>query len=684
MISLKLGSQKVKIFKVFVIFGPFFQVEKKKNLKKKMDFHPLVRNLHEKCGTSVPIARFAKLIDPKGLGFASRRELYKPVRFNVKLADNQTHGTVQLDVPVHANEDSWLDDMRSKIASMIDVNPHNIELRTLTGQPLHTIPSHRLHKVGDLNVVLKDNGCIARVKNEAPPVPVEYSINKARHLKEWYSQKVAKGLPEKVAALLSKCNNNVEIDDAIRGRGGVQQTIERHLLDTAKPDWPEFVRVHHVNADGEANVDNADLLLTQISNRILGNVRSMVSAYKTDVARHLAHKMSQAIEEMGGKTSHFKPILSDISSSSASSASTLQYGTNGYKLFSRIASDALQNPSLEAAVVRAVNLESPALRQQKLQKQRHVEQELTASHHPWYAHIHHTMMPISGQFPSDYIARHTQKDMSANAPFTGNVDKTYQAYQLFSGQHVAPKSLTVKAGKPIGQAVSYETLVARSMPGKRRTLVPIEGHCKLSKKHSKGHKGKKHYCKYCEKKGKQCNECAKAAMDMKAELVPIAEHADLSTRKGFDFQKGPKQRWQGEYDTRRHQRHHHATQAKKAVRKEENPKEKEESEDNSLQYESTKSEDDPDSNPETGLNSNNTNAKIYFGSPINSSKDREPSGRRMPELIPVNASVETFKAREPSDRRMPELIPINSSAGHEEDESLEDIDELPSVADIFK
>lgn len=541
-----------------------------------MDFHPQVKKMHERCGTSVPLSRFVKVIDPKGMGFSSHEELYKPVRFNVKLAGDETHGTVQLEVPVHANEDGWIQDMQTRIEKMMGLQGKGVEFRTMTGQPLDQVPLRRLHKVGDLNVVLPSTSSssssssttkdkesrIVRTSTVAPAVPIEYSATKAQKLKEWFAANVARGLPEKIGALLDKCNNHVEVDEAIRGHGPVQRTIEEHILQSVKPDWPEFVRAHHVKTAESADAASADLLLSQISTRMLSNVRSMVSAYKTDVARHLSNKMASSIAEMGGNTSHFKPVMSAMF---APQTSASKQQDNGYKMFCRIASDALNNPILETSVIRALNLESPALRQQKLQKSRRVEQSLSASHHPWFSHIHQVTMPLTGQFPSDYIARHTSKDMSAKARFLGDAAQTYQAYQLFSGQHVAPPSLTLKAGRPI-EAPVYETIEARrgsksskgskssrssknsrGKEGRRNKmtvymgnslpeLVPIEGHCS---------KAAASTCSKCKSKGKTCSRCARARADMRAALEPIDEHMDLAAQRGYNDERPPSNGWSG-------------------------------------------------------------------------------------------------------------------------------------------
>jgi hypothetical protein len=61
------------------------------------------------------------------------------------------------------------------------------------------------------------------------------------------------------------------------------------------------------------------------------------------------------------------------------------------------------------------------------------------AHHPWNAMIHHTIQPMmGGAYPAYYNAMHTKQDMTAQAPYIGDLNDTYRAYHLFAGVPVAP------------------------------------------------------------------------------------------------------------------------------------------------------------------------------------------------------------------------------------------------------
>lgn len=82
------------------------------------------------------------------------------------------------------------------------------------------------------------------------------------------------------------------------------------------------------------------------------------------------------------------------------------------------------------------------------------------SHNPFYALIHHTLLPVRGSYPSDYLARHTSKDMLVTARYPGNLDDTYKLYHLLSNRHIAPPGLILNAGRPM-----------RAMPTTRPTDI---------------------------------------------------------------------------------------------------------------------------------------------------------------------------------------------------------------------
>jgi hypothetical protein len=66
--------------------------------------------------------------------------------------------------------------------------------------------------------------------------------------------------------------------------------------------------------------------------------------------------------------------------------------------------------------------------------------------HPWYHHVHETMLHLRGSYPSDYMARHTKQNLSATAPYVGDALQTYQRYHLYSGRLPVPPGREVRNG----------------------------------------------------------------------------------------------------------------------------------------------------------------------------------------------------------------------------------------------
>lgn len=56
-----------------------------------------------------------------------------------------------------------------------------------------------------------------------------------------------------------------------------------------------------------------------------------------------------------------------------------------------------------------------------------------SEHHPFNALIHATLEPALGQYPTYYKTLHTKEDMSAAAPYSGNVEETYKTYHALLG-----------------------------------------------------------------------------------------------------------------------------------------------------------------------------------------------------------------------------------------------------------
>lgn len=65
------------------------------------------------------------------------------------------------------------------------------------------------------------------------------------------------------------------------------------------------------------------------------------------------------------------------------------------------------------------------------------------AHHPWNAQIHHTLEPTAGAYPSYYTLLNKKQDMSKDAPYSGDIKQTYEAYHLFAGVPPSPVGLVI-------------------------------------------------------------------------------------------------------------------------------------------------------------------------------------------------------------------------------------------------
>jgi len=418
--------------------------------------------VHKQLSPSIPIHRFAEHANPLALGVGSKKDFFAPIRFNVQACGSiaQPGGTIRMDVPVHANT-AWYADLKQKLAGTLGLTGASfIELRTVTGKPLNEVEVAKLQYVGNLNVYVD-----GKQKRFAamPSVPVEYSVTKRQELRKWQLEAM-RDLPHKVADELHR-KNAVQVDAAIRVDGSVQKLIEAHLVKSTPKSmpWPEFVRVFNINSPKVANASDADVVLRNVSTSMLEFVRSFVGASKDRINKHIASVEAQQLSANGAKK-HVAPVLGVSLSAGV--------GENGHEMYSNLIEHALQSPALERAVLDTLFMSAPA----SMMKRRAelVPVRKIATHHPWYGQIH-SLLPVRGTYPSNYIVGHTKRDMSVNAPYlAGDMIKTYRAYHLFSGQHLAPPSMVVTA---IGcGAMKKRSSKKKSKPSKKSESVDVEQH----------------------------------------------------------------------------------------------------------------------------------------------------------------------------------------------------------------
>lgn len=413
-------------------------------------FSASFREKHARLAPDLPIQRFAERVNPQAIGFGSKADFYAPVRFSVQASGkaNDATGIIQLVMAVHKNPD-WLADMKQQISKTIGNHVSGIELRTVTGMPLERVPLHELHNVGKLQVC-NTSGKLVRVA-ALPSVPAEYRLNKVSDLKQWVAG-LADTLPNVVAATL-KGKDPYQVEEALRSDGGaVVKAIEEHLKQS---DFPEFVRLHQCNSAKRAEPEATKALLKDVSKQVLAYIRTFVQVAQKDVHAHIAAEQAQKVAASYGKNEQhlFKPVLSSVPPAGG------QKKKPKTNLYASLVEGALKVPTLQKSLVSAIyNFDASSTLQKSTTTTvaRPVAKRVAASHHPWFAHIHHTLLPLRGTYPSDYLTRHTRKDMSARAPFMGDLHKTYDAYHRFAGVGAAPPPLRIKGGVPLIECPAHK------------------------------------------------------------------------------------------------------------------------------------------------------------------------------------------------------------------------------------
>lgn len=421
-------------------------------------YSPSFISVHKRLAPAIPIGRFASYINPQAIGFNSEKDFYAPVQFSVQVADGVT-GALRIHVATQKNVD-WLSDLKTQLGETLGAGVSQsetlpIDLKTITGMSLDRVPVSQLYNVGKLNVYNAKTGELIRLK-ELPPVPVEYRVTKVADLHEW-TQKLNNSIPEAVAATLKGMDNH-EVEEALRIDGAVQKEIEVRLK--AAGFQPNFVRLHQSSSSKTPiTEEESEKLLRKVSKQILTYVRSFVGAANEQVKLHIATEQSKKAKpsSLAKEDEHFfKPVLSAVFHTPAREGE--KHSPN---LYQTLVEDALSVPTLKKSLVAAIyNYDSsphvgknPIISLARPPMKRMIRPTGT-NHHPMNAHIHHTLLPLRGTYPVDYIVRHTRQDMSAKAPFVGDATKVYEAYHKFSGVHAAPPPLRIKGGIAIAPAIA--------------------------------------------------------------------------------------------------------------------------------------------------------------------------------------------------------------------------------------
>lgn len=444
-----------------------------------MLFSDHFRFIHSQLAPTCPIEQFAHIAVPTALGMNSKKDFYAPIRFSIQVAKGQA-GAIRMDVPVHANDKQWLPELHERLVGMLKLPKgaaHGVDLRTVTGNSIKEVPTEKLNAVGKLHLFVDGR---RKLLDGIPTVPVEYSVTKRADIKSWFTEAKAE-LPDKIANVLHNKQDVFAIEEAIKNTENSEtaKAISSYL-GSSVANWNEFVRSRNISSPSAVDPKVTERALQAVTKHVLNYVRSHIGASKHAVTTHLACEMAKRQTD--------SLLLGD-------NVTVNDTSTSFHDLFHKLARDALASPTLESAVIEAIyaaplGVEQPMTTLLSVNSPAAVARKMgrsSASHHPWNAQVHHTILAVKGSYPSDYLARHTRQDMSATAPYVGDVAKTYKAYHMFAGIHSVPPGLVIKAGIPQFApppldvaAIMRERLVPKVIPisnGNLPRLIPLEcGH----------------------------------------------------------------------------------------------------------------------------------------------------------------------------------------------------------------
>ena len=353
------------------------------------------------------IDQYAEIADPKMFNLNDKCDFYNPVQFSLAIYDNGE--ALKMRVPYEGNE-NWYSNLLQGVSDTIGRSV--TEIKTINGTVLSELDDPR--KAGKLNVFTTDGKYYAQGKSLI--VPVQFSVTKDVTIKSWIKEATI-SLPEKVANIL-KDKDLVGIDIAVRKDGAVQKLIEDELKSKTK-DWTEFVRVHHIKSPDELEAREANVVLTKISETCLSQIRSYLGA-ATEKIRQLVNVAPSG----GGKNLGSALFVGRDSS------------IDGFDLYKKLMKSAICSAAMGHTIFDTIYLtplEPAMVVSPKLLR--------PADHHPRNAQIHHSILPIKGSYPSDYILRHTRENMTISAPFSGDVEETYATYHNLAGLHPLPPAV---------------------------------------------------------------------------------------------------------------------------------------------------------------------------------------------------------------------------------------------------
>jgi len=302
-------------------------------------------DVHRFIGAGHSVSHFAAVANPEALGFTSRADYYKPVRFRIKLAgeDRVASGIALMDIPVQANP-NWFDDLKARVAKMMGLPSRTqLDICDVTGKSIGGKTFLELTHVGQLDVFCQDRR--KRLRRQ-PETPAEYSVSKAADIQAWVDV-VAGQVPDMVADQLAN-KGLAGVNHAICENGAVHQRI-RGALKQAVPggDWPEFCRVMAKNSPKTPNKAQANALLSDASKLVLSYVRSFIAANGEQIHDYVSAMQAKRLAQTSGESKLQAPVLGKgLISSNLEHVTT----ATGRSMYQRQMEDAMGVPTLKASL----------------------------------------------------------------------------------------------------------------------------------------------------------------------------------------------------------------------------------------------------------------------------------------------------------------------------------------------
>lgn len=416
-------------------------------------FRRLFRQHRTTYGNSIDA--FARSVNPRAVGMVDSDDFLAPVRFTVQLgaslSDPAAAVRIEQHVSPHTDSSDWVAELKGSALRMAGMEPAaatlaRTELRTMTGRPISASTVRRPEAVGRLRLFV--GGKQVKIAAGALPAPPpELSTTKRRDI-EQALVKALRTLPDVLARELDT-KDVVGVNRALQPGAAVETAIGAHLSNavagSAGVSWSEFVRRHHTQPRrAAADARLAQDALDRSKRAILSNVRSMLRRAEDSVTRYIASQEAQTIGAaalvLGSK--RIDPVTANVAS--------------GRQLYARLIDDALSPdaaPALLQRLVDTVHEYRPdagaimAARPTALRAE--LAHRVDRAHHPFHAMVHGTLMPVRGAYPAAYMARlMARQDMSAEAPYRGDADRTHVAFHLLAGLGSVPPPLIVRNGVP--------------------------------------------------------------------------------------------------------------------------------------------------------------------------------------------------------------------------------------------